>query len=68
MKLQLTQLTRGRSDVASRFNLESKLKPNVPRVNLIAFPPLLPKMRKSDTITIKYPYRIVDMMMGVKCK
>ena len=58
MNLQSTLLNRGRSDVASRLNLESKLKPNVRRLSLIAFSPVFSKMRKSDTITYLNPIRI----------
>jgi hypothetical protein len=54
------ELTRELSDVASRFNPESSLKPKVLRVNLVAFPQLFPKTRKSDTTNInKYPIRIL---------
>lgn len=59
-KITSNELTRELSDVASRFNPESNLKPKVLRVNLIAFPPLFPKTRKSDTTNInKYPIRIL---------
>jgi len=57
-------LNRGVSDVASRFHLETNPNLTVRRVNLIAFPPLFTKTRKSDTITIKYPYRISVGMNG----
>ena len=54
------KLTRELSDVASRFNPESNLKPNLLRVALIAFLQLFPKTKKSDTTTInKYPIRIL---------
>jgi len=59
-KITSNELTRELSDVASRFNPESNLKPKMLRVNLIAFPQLFPKTRKSGASNInKYPIRIL---------